>query len=389
MAWTKAKIAIVSAAVVGLAAVSIIQHQAAAKLREQNESLRLQMAQIRAENDRLAVKSRAQIPHLPAPVVQIAAFAATNTQTAEPTNLFSRLYARLKDKEVKLTREQIESYLGANGRNAATLLAAFRTSGDAALLKEAMEKYPNDPQVAFEAVAHNISDKDLSPEEQRKWLDAFEKAAPDNALANYLSAVNYFNAGQIDEGVRDLALASTKSLNDYTVNRVESDMEAYLAAGYSVADAEALGTSQLLLPQLAQLKQLALESADLANAYTQAGDTGSAQMVLQMADKLGQQYANAAPGEPTITQLVGIVIEKIALSAMDPNAAYGDNGQTVQDRLNQLLQQRSNVQQLTEETTKLLPELSDQDWIIYKNRWLMFGENNAETWLVGKYGRQQ
>ena len=42
----------------------------------------------------------------------------------------------------KLTREQVEAYLKTNGRDAASLLAAFRTSGDHALLKEAMEKFP-------------------------------------------------------------------------------------------------------------------------------------------------------------------------------------------------------------------------------------------------------
>jgi hypothetical protein len=163
-------------------------------------------------------------------------------------------------------------------------------------------------------------------------------------------------------------------------------MEAFLGAGYSVADAEQLGTSELLLPQLAQLKQLALNTRDLANAYRQAGDTTSAQTALQMADKLGQQYANPSAGEPTISQLVGIAIERIALGGMDPTAPYGGNGQTVQDRLNQLAQQREDVFQMSQQVDKLLPSLSDQDWIIYKNRWLMFGEQNAQSWLINTYG---
>jgi RNA polymerase sigma factor (sigma-70 family) len=46
MAWTKAKIAIVSAIVVGLATFSVTQQQAQLKLREQNESLRRQVSQL-------------------------------------------------------------------------------------------------------------------------------------------------------------------------------------------------------------------------------------------------------------------------------------------------------------------------------------------------------
>ena len=79
---------------------------------------------------------------------------------------------------------------------------------------------------------------------------------------------------------------------------------------------------------------------------------------------------------------------KIALTAMDPNAPYGNSGQTVQDRINQLLQQRTNVQQMDQQVENLLPLLTPPDLIIYKNRWLMFGEENAQQWVIGKYGQK-
>jgi hypothetical protein len=72
---------------------------------------------------------------------------------------------------------------------------------------------------------------------------------------------------------------------------------------------------------------------------------------------------------------------------MDPNAPYGDNGQTVQDRINQLVQQRTQLQQVNSQIEKLFPLMTSQDLIIYKNRWLMFGEQNAQQWLIGKYGQ--
>jgi hypothetical protein len=80
--------------------------------------------------------------------------------------------------------------------------------------------------VAFESVLA----KDLSPEEQRQWLNTFEKCAPDNALANYLSAFNYFQAGQTDQAVPQLIAASGKGFYDYTSDRVQDDAEAYLSA---------------------------------------------------------------------------------------------------------------------------------------------------------------
>jgi len=385
MTATKLKLGISALVVAGATTAFVVQHQAQEKLRAANESLTQQIAQLKTDNKSLSrrVAQAKPAPHLPAPQIQVAAPVATNLLSAENVES-TNLYARLKDKNPKLTSDQVEAYLKANGRTAASLLAAFRTSGDLALLQEAMQKYPNDPQVAFEAALG----KDSSLEEQRQWLNTFEQDAPNNALANYLSALNYFNSGQIDQGVQELTAASGKSLDDYTVSRVENDMEAYLAAGYSTADAEQLGTSQLLLPQLAQMKQLGLDAVDLANAYSQAGDSSSAQVVLQMAANLGQDYATPSPGEPEISQLVGIVIEQKALQAMDPNSPYGNGGQTVQDQLNELAQQRESVVELDQQVSNLLPKLSDQDWIISKNRWLMFGEENAEQWVVNKYGQQ-
>jgi hypothetical protein len=63
----------------------------------------------------------------------------------------SNIFARLQRETKPLTIAQVEAYLKTAGRTAPNLLAAFRTSGDTGLLREAMEKYPSDPLVAFEA----------------------------------------------------------------------------------------------------------------------------------------------------------------------------------------------------------------------------------------------
>ena len=85
-----------------------------------------------------------------------------------------KLYAYLSKKEATLTQAQVAAYLAANGRDAGSLLAAFRTTRDPALLAEAGQKYPNDPQVAFEAAMAG----DASPENRHAWLDALKQAAP-------------------------------------------------------------------------------------------------------------------------------------------------------------------------------------------------------------------
>jgi hypothetical protein len=383
MTATQFKFGISALVVAGVATTLVIQHRTQTELREENQSLRQQIAQLQTDNLSLSRREAAAklVLRLPAPHIQ--AITQPNASPAEDLSV-TNLYDRFKDQAPKLTAAQVEAYLKANRTNAASLLAAYRTSGDTALLKEAMEKFPNDPQVDFEAVLQ----KDISPDEQCQWLDAFKRSAPDNALANYLSALNYFNSGQIDQGVQELTAASGKGFDDYTLDREQDDEEAYLSAGYSAAEAERISDSWLTLPQLSQVKQLGMDLVDLAKAYNQSGDQASAQAAFQMAMNLGQRYENAPTGTDLISQLVGMAIEKIALNAMDPSSPYGDNGQTVQDQLNQIVQNREAIREVADQATSLLSTMSNQDILNYENRRRAFGELAALQWVVSKFGQQ-
>ena len=386
MAMTNLKLGIGALVVAGAATALVVQHQAQIKLRDENQSLRQQIGQLTTQRVRLATP--APVPRLPAPPLPVAdrTNASPAVTFAPGDTPFTNLYSRFTNEAPKLSAAQVAAFLKANRTNAASLLAAYRTSGDRALLKEAMEKFPNDPQVALEA----IFDKDLSPDQQRQWLNTFEKSAPDNALANYLSAYNYFNAGQIEQGIQELSASSGKEVSDYTSERAQGDEEAYLSAGYSAAEAARISDSWLTLSQLYQIKHLGVDLVDLANAYNQSGDQASAQATLQMAMDVGQRYGNgnASTDWTLISQLMGMAIQKMALGAMDPNAPYGNNGQTVQDQLNQIARSRTAISELVQQVTPLLPTLSDQDILNYENRRRAFGELAALQWLANKFGQQ-
>ncbi len=393
MTMTKFQAGIVGAIVVaGVVTPLAIHHHAKVELDKRDLALHQQadrITQLEAENARLttlAARTRStSSPRLPAPRMQSSAPPAdSSVDDSVATNLISQV---LQGKPApRLTAEQVGPYLQANRRNAASLLAAFRTTGDPVYLEEAMQRFPSDPQVAFEAAFR----KDVSPQEQRQWLDALKQTAPQNSLADYLSAANHFKAGQPDQAVRDLVAASGKpQFEDYTLERIQDDEEIFRAAGYTVAESKTIPTSQLLLPQLLPLKQLTGQLLDLARSYQQVGDAASAQSVLQMAAGLGQRYSVLSAGEPEISQLVGIAIERMALNTMDPNRAYGSGGQTVQARLDQLAQQAAQVKELAQQTEGLLSQMTDQDWISYKDRWRNFGEEAAARWLLGKYGPQE
>jgi len=363
--------------------LAIYEAHQASRQGQRVHRLTQQFQQLQSERDealkRLSDSSTRHRPRLPAPAIRLTdQSGASSTQNLQSTNL----YARFKDKAPKLTAEQVDTYLKAYGRKASSLLAAYRSSGDPALLKEATDKFSNDPQVAFEAIFAN----DLSPEQRRQWLNAFEQNAPDNALANYLSARQYLKAGQTDQALEELIAASAKrQFQDYTLSRRQDNEEAYLAAGYSTAEAKMIGSSQVELPQLSELKQLGVQMVELSNSFRKAGDDTSAQAVLQMALGLGQSYS---AGDCAISHLVGLAIERIALNAMDPGSPYGDSGHTVQEQLQRLNQEKTAIATLFNENSSLLETMSDQDWINYIDRDKSFGEEAALRWVISKYGQK-
>ena len=169
----------------------------------------------------------------------------------------------------------------------------------------------------------------------------------------------------------------------------QNEEEAWSAAGYSTAEAKVFSSWSLRYPHLGALEQLSRDMVSLADSYRQSGDESSAQTALQMAVNLGQRLDGSA-GQPLPSRNVSIAIEINTLRAMDPTSPYGAVGQTVNDRLNELSQQRGVVERLDQRGDEVgfSGRVSDPDWIIYKDRWRAFGEEAALQWLIGKYGQK-
>src|ERR1051325_104460 len=190
----------------------------------------------------------------------------------------SEMYALLTNKVARLTKAQVEPYLKTNGRSAASLLAAFRTTGDLALLAEARRKFPNDLEVGFETAIRN----DASRPERRARVGGVQTGAPENALANYLSALDLFKSGQKDAAVQELNAGATKQqFQDYTSERTRTDEDVYRTAGYPPGEAQMIANCFLPEAHLVQMNELGQSIVALAADYGQSGDTTSQEAALQ------------------------------------------------------------------------------------------------------------
>lgn len=334
-------------------------------------------------------------PRLPAPRVSVASPPAEPAEeTAPTTNIIARL---INGDLPRVSAEQLEPYLQKHHRSVGSLLGAFAATGDRAFLREALEKIPNDPHLnliayyqgdaqAAEVAAEGHDRNQPATAERRQLLDTLANAAPDNALPNYLAALDCFKAGQTDQAVAQLVAASQKSkFRDYSLEYIQNAEEAYRAAGYSEGDAKAVANSSVPLPHLAELKQAGYKLVELAALYRQAGDEASAQAAEQIGLGLGQRLTE--PGQLSIMQeLAGIAIERKILGAMDPNSVLAGTGETVQSRLD-AFKERQKVVRALAGASDILQTLPESDLANYFDRIKIFGETAAAEWLLKTHGK--
>jgi len=285
----------------------------------------------------------------------------------------------------KLPREKVEAWLAKHNRNASSLLAAFRAMGDTNYLNEAATNFPNDPHVELAVLVH-----DKFPADRRKWLDLLKASSPDNSLANYFSAQDYFKNGNTDAAVNELLAASGKSQFDNHATEIQLDAEElYLDSGKSSREATSFAMSDMSgedLPELATIKGLDHGIADLMQQKLAAGDADSAANLAQMGMMIGDKLNSGDSGKYLINQLVGTATEAIVLQHLDQNTAYAFlDGQTPARVLQENKQQKVALRGMLTNFQAAYPSLTDAELNNYVQRSRIYGEAAAMQWVVQQH----
>lgn len=322
----------------------------------------------KAETPRtVAQKVRVAPPQLPAPPVEAPppVKPAENPAPGKPEGPLARFMQNLD--LLKLNVGQLQGYLTENQRNAESLLAAYRLSGDLALLREAAAKFPHDPAVQLE-VAFRSGD----PVERRNAIDALRRSDPENALGDYLSALDHFRAGNTEQAYADLVTGAAKGrMDDFSLQAQQAAEEAYMAAGFSPLEAKAAAMTSLQRQQIQPLQDLSRQVASLYKAYTASGDTASADSLRQMGRALGTQIQESAPY--FIDELVGMSIEKQYL-----------NPTTDAARLAEMKQRTDRIREIAGSQAFL--SMKGPEAVAFFDRMKIYGEENAYQWLLTRHG---
>ncbi|MSU64288.1 MAG: hypothetical protein EXS31_18185 [Pedosphaera sp.] len=295
------------------------------------------------------------------------------------------LLQRLLDQDEEVThvpREQIEAFLALNKTNAQSLLAAWHAAGDREYLKQAAVLYPNDP-----AVQLNTITLDVFPGQQREWLDRFKQSAPENSLANYLSARDYFRDGKPELALKELAEAAGKrGFSDYTERTLQDMEEIYMQSGMTTAEAKAVAMAGTLLPHLKPLKELAQEMGGLQQRYLGAGDTASAEAVARLGWNVGQQLTVGEGSRYIINQTIGLTVEHELLTRLPPEQQPDFLPMSVKDQLAAIDGRKQVLSEMNPLFDQLLANANEAEIINFCDRMKLYGEYAALEWLQKKQG---
>lgn len=283
---------------------------------------------------------------------------------------------------LKLSSEQIEKFLQRNQRSADSLRMAFLIARDTNYLNEAATRFPNHPKVQLSVLLQNDY-----PEERGKWLDAFKESSPENALANYLAAREYFSSGRLDEAIKELVEATRKPVfQDYTTDSLFALEELSREAGLSPLEARTTalaGWASEHMTELAQLKNLTHGIVDLRKQYQAASDAQSIEHFSQMAVALAGRLNSGDESKFMINQLVGIAIEALSLGQLPQDTPFDFlAGKTPKERTDELLQQSQELKSLARDFQSVLVGVTESERITFYEKMRLYGEAEAARWLV-------
>ena len=220
-------------------------------------------------------------------LAEIKSHASFSAQTANKTVPLESFWRRF-GKEFKpppLSEDQLQRHLQMQGRSVSSLLTALRISENLDYLREAYDRYPDDPDVLLE-----LAMRSESPEERREAIDAIRKLDPDWGLPDYLLALEQAKAGDRQAAMRTFLEAGSNKFLDYSILETSEEIEqVYLDNGFPLHEAKFLGIMTIPLSSVKPLLELAKEMNSLQADFLKKGDTASALELTQVARSLNQK----------------------------------------------------------------------------------------------------
>ena len=273
---------------------------------------------------------------------------------------------------------EIEALLRKHEYSRESLIGAALVTNNLEHLREAAQRYPDDPHVQLLVITKN-----LFPEERSAWIDRFKASQPENSLASILKGGDLLASGNSEEAISELRLAagqtSFNSYDDEGMLAMESNL---LGLGRSALQAKMGSTFGLRLEYLEPVRDAIKGIAPLAET---AATPEEKTKLVTLAIALGNQMSQGAGNQHIINQLVGLATERKFLSLLDPELESEHFSATPAAMLEQVEVERNRFKESMLPVERL-HELTEQQFVHYLDRLRVQGEVEANLWVRRQLG---
>ena len=235
----------------------------------------------------------------------------------------------------------IENYLAKHGRDARSLLQAFRATKQRGYLNEALKRFPNDPIVLLHSVLY-----DTAPTDERKaMLLKLQELLPDDAVPCYLLVEQLLREGDTQAALKLLMDGSLKPNANNYANEMILDAQDFLIAS-GIAPGEALGQASfnVELRLLTPMRQLISTVQDIRTDILARGDGDNTATTWALVGASIAQSMNKQMSQTLIENLSALSMEEKFLSVLSPETELVVGGTTVAQRTKEIKEFRAIVQ---------------------------------------------
>jgi hypothetical protein len=301
---------------------------------------------------------------------------ASRAAAAQRSSLRDLLIKLIKEKKAPpLTAEQIRAFVEKHGRNASSLLAAWRLGGGDDWLEEAASRFPDDPQVALA----KISMARPAGAGAEIWVERLKRNDPENATGWCYEALGRLQGGDAESARAALAQAAgCRRLDGYLKESQRTVAEAYRSAGYEGIEAELYSCTQESTPLAGVAREM---QHKMLSSPAMQYDDGLIHDLLAFS-----KLVRGSTETPLfITHVVAMGMEETLLTAVGTHEMIPGTNKLVLERLGEIDREKATLGDLRQKAYPALLAADQSELKQYLRRRMIEGDVAATQWLISRH----
>ncbi len=273
----------------------------------------------------------------------------------------------------------IESKKGDPRSYAEALVTVGLLTKDPDLIRQGIQTDPQNGHLLF--IGTTLAG--FSDEERFAMSKRLLEAAPDNALASFISAAHLSETGQTDAAIEILkGSAERPKIGDFGLETQLMTEDALIAAGLSPDAARIRSVFEMRIGYLSDLRSLVGSLKDVEGSMS----PDEASELRSMTALMGQRMRDQSRSKTVIDHLSGMMLEEATLKGQPDDAPSPYEGLTVGQARESIAAERQSVRAVLDNMPELETIFTSNPDLMkrYVERTRVMGELDALKWLTNE-----